>query len=89
MSIFRQTYVNISKKYQYFNKFMSICQKMSIFQQIYVNIKKKHVNISLNLCQIDAGTLHGGAVSGHGGWLVSLVPPARSSGYIYIYIDIY
>ena len=54
---------------------------MSIFQ--------KHVNSSLNLCQIDAGTLHGGAVSGHGGWQVSLVLSSRSSGYIYIYIYIY
>ena len=52
MLIFQQIYVNISKK-------------MSIFQQIYVNISKKYINISLNLCQIDAGTLHGGAVSCH------------------------
>ena len=79
-------YVTISKKCQYFDKFMSIfhknvnistnvCQyfkKISIFQQIYVNMSKK-INISTNLCQIDAGTLHGGAVSGHGGWQVSLV----------------
>ena len=50
MSIFQHMYVNISKKCQYFNKFMSIFQKMSIFQQMYVNISK-NVNISINLCQ--------------------------------------
>ena len=73
-SIIQHMYLTISKKYKCFDQLMSIFQK--------------HVNISLNVFQIDAGTLHGGAVSGHGGWQVSLVPQSRSSVYMYIYIYI-
>ena len=62
----------MSKKCRYFDKFMSIFKKNQYFNK-FMSIFQIHVNISLNLCQIDAGTLHGGAVSGHGGWQVSLV----------------